>query len=78
MSQIITQITPKWESEKVVWGIQSNSDLAGGGYFYSSILTKESVIANLQDRTGKELVESQTLGLESISAANSILETLFV
>ena len=78
MSQIITQITPKWESEKVVWGIQSNSDRAGGGYFYSSILTKESVIANLQDRTGKELVESQTLGLESISAANSILETLFV
>ena len=78
MSQIITQITPKWESEKVVWGIQSNSVIAGGGYFYSSILTKESVIANLQDRTGKELVESQTLGLESISAANSILETLFV
>lgn len=78
MSQIITQITPKWESEETVWGFQTKTDQDGGGYFYSSVLTFSSVVSDLQDKTGKELVTSKTLGVESISAANSFLETLFV
>jgi len=78
MPQIITQITPKWESKETVWGFQTKAEQNGGGYFYTSILTSQSVVSDLQNKTGKELVQSATLGIESISAANSILETLFV
>ena len=78
MSEIIQKITPKWESEETVWGSQTNTNQGGGGFFYSSVLTSESVITNLQGKTGKELVQSETLGIDTIRAANSILQNLFV
>jgi len=78
MSEIIQKITPKWESEETVWGSQTNTNQGGGGFFYSSVLTSDSVVTNLQGKTGKELVQSETLGIDTIRAANSILQNLFV
>ena len=78
MSEIIQKITPKWESEETVWGSQTNTNQGGGGFFYSSVLTYNSVVANLQGKTGKELVQGEILGIDTIRAANSILQNLFV
>ena len=58
MSELIKSLTPKWENDEVVWARLTQTNQGGGGYFYVSIRTSDSIIGNLQNKTAKELVDS--------------------
>ena len=78
MTELIRQLTPSWETEQMVWAAPTKTNQGGGGYFYSSVKTSKSVVANLQGKSGQDLLGESGLGTEAITAANELLKNIFV